>query len=212
VLVEAALAALRDIASPRIADVGTGTGALAIALARELPAARVVATDVSKAALAVALSNIREHGFAERVELRQGDLVEPLRSGPLFDAIVANLPYVTREEWDALEPEVRDHEPSSALIGGEDGLDLVRDLIAQAPVLANVPLVQDIRTMLRVLEHLGAEGWIEPGAGERGATRCRVRMLHEMSPDVPYDIVRTMRATAMVLGPLLARRGRARVS
>jgi UDP-N-acetylglucosamine 1-carboxyvinyltransferase len=79
-------------------------------------------------------------------------------------------------------------------------------------VLDNVPVVQDVRTMLRVLQHLGGEGWVEPGAGPGGIPRAAVHAVREDAHEVPYEIVKTMRASAMVLGPLLARRGRARVS
>jgi UDP-N-acetylglucosamine 1-carboxyvinyltransferase len=78
--------------------------------------------------------------------------------------------------------------------------------------LDNVPLVQDVKTMLRVLEHLGGEGFVEPGAGPDGVSRGVARTREESRHDVPYEIVKTMRASAMVLGPLLARRGAARVS
>ncbi len=91
--------------------------------------------------------------------------------------------------------------------------ELAAALLTTEPVvLDNVPLVQDIRTMMRVLEHLGAETWLEPGAAPDGSARARVRLSAESVCDVPYDIVKTMRASAMVLGPLLARHGRARVS
>lgn len=79
-------------------------------------------------------------------------------------------------------------------------------------ILDNVPLVQDVQTMLRVLEHLGGEGYQEPGVRGAGSSRCVVRSREAGTHDVPYEIVKTMRASAMVLGPLLARRGRARVS
>ena len=91
--------------------------------------------------------------------------------------------------------------------------ELAAALLTDQPVLLdNVPLVQDIRTMLGVLEHLGAEAWLEPSASPDGSPRARVRMLREDAHEVPYETVKTMRASAMVLGPLLARRGRARVS
>ena len=155
VLVEAALAALRGVASPRIADIGTGTGALAVALASEIPSARIVAVDASEEALDLAARNVRELGFEDRIELRLGDLVEPLRGSAPFDAMVANLPYVTEAEWEALEPEVRDFEPRLALVGGPDGLDLVRELIAGAPAV------------------LATDGWLglEIGAGQADAVR-----------------------------------------
>lgn len=113
-----------------IADVGTGSGAMAIALALRLPQARVWATDVSPGALDVARLNCARHGVGDRVELLPGDLLEPL-SRPA-DVIVANLPYVKDADIPQLMPEVRDFEPLAALAGGADGLDLVRLLLARA--------------------------------------------------------------------------------
>lgn len=138
-LVESAVAALGSRGPCRIADVGTGSGAIAIAIASELPQARVLASDVSAAALSVARANARAHGFEDRVIFLEGSLTAPLRDsshgegGVRLDGLVANLPYVTTSEWEQLEPEVRDHEPRHALVGGEDGLDLVRQLVAEAP-------------------------------------------------------------------------------
>jgi release factor glutamine methyltransferase len=112
-------------------DVGTGSGAIAVALAKELPAATVIATDVSLGALAVARRNARRHGIEGRISFRHGDLLMTLDG--YVDLIVANLPYVPVEAWRGLEPEVRDHEPELAIVGGEDGLDLIRSLLHQAP-------------------------------------------------------------------------------
>jgi release factor glutamine methyltransferase len=118
---------------PRLCDVGTGSGAIAIALAVQAPAAEVVAIDVSEAALAIARANATRHGVADRVRFVAGDLLAPVKGEPPFDVIVANLPYVPSPERPQLMPEVRDHEPGLALFGGEDGLDLVRRLIALVP-------------------------------------------------------------------------------
>jgi release factor glutamine methyltransferase len=115
----------------RIADVGTGSGCLAIALACELPGAQVFATDISAAALAVARRNACRHGVAARVHLLQGNLLDAL-AGPPLDLIVSNPPYVGRREADHLPHEVRAHEPAQALYGGECGQELYAPLIAQA--------------------------------------------------------------------------------
>ena len=117
--------------APRIVDVGTGSGAIAVSLARELPSASIIATDLSWGALAVAQKNARRHGVEHRISFRHGDLLLPVHA--YVDFIVANLPYVTSEDWRGLAPEVREHEPALALRGGEDGLDLIRSLLAQAP-------------------------------------------------------------------------------
>ena len=119
-----------------IADVGTGSGAIAVNLAIHLPAARIYAVDLSEAALDVAAWNIRAHAVADRVRLGHGDLLEPL-PGPV-DVIVANLPYIPTGRIPTLQPEVR-QEPQLALDGGKDGLDLVRRLLAQAPGKLNSP-------------------------------------------------------------------------
>lgn len=129
-LVEAALARLRDIRRPRIADIGTGSGCIAVSLARELPEGLVVATDVSPAALRVARANVLRNGV--RVRLIAGDLFKPFGPSAQFDAIISNPPYIRRDGIGALQPEVRDHEPRLALDGGEDGLSVHRRLVACA--------------------------------------------------------------------------------
>jgi release factor glutamine methyltransferase len=115
-----------------IADLCTGSGCLAVALAKNLPDARFVATDISEDALALARSNADRHDVADRLEFRQGDLLAPLAvdgESETFDAITANPPYIPDYEWGDVEPNVKDHEPHLALRGGADGLDLVRPLI-----------------------------------------------------------------------------------
>ena len=119
-----------------IADVGTGSGAIAVNLAIHLPAARIYAIDVSEPALDVAAWNVRAHSVSDRVTLGHGDLLEPLPEP--VDVIAANLPYIPTERLQELQPEVQ-REPSLALDGGPDGLDLVRRLLAQAPEKLNSP-------------------------------------------------------------------------
>jgi release factor glutamine methyltransferase len=114
------------------ADVGTGTGCIALSLAREGPFRRVVATDVSTDALELAAENARRNGLDARVELRAGDLLEPL-AGERHDALVSNPPYIAESERDALQPEVRDFEPAPALFAGADGLALLAPLVVGAP-------------------------------------------------------------------------------
>lgn len=134
-LVERALNWLRRRGAPsggwRIADVGVGSGAIAVSLAIHVHNARIVALDASEGALQVARANCERHGVAERVSLLQGDLLSPVAQ--TFHLIVANLPYVKREELRGLSPDVRDYEPLPALDGGDDGLDLYRRLLRQAP-------------------------------------------------------------------------------
>lgn len=112
-----------------IADVGTGTGAIAINLAIHLPAARIYAIDSTDPVLDVASYNIRAHNVADRVRLLKGDLLEPL--GEPVDLIIANLPYIPTDRIPTLQPEIQ-WEPKQALDGGPDGLNLVRRLLHQA--------------------------------------------------------------------------------
>ena len=149
-LVETALARLGDRTTRwELADVGTGSGCLAIALARELPRARVAATDICPDALAVARRNAARHRAADRVTFHHTDLLDGL-PGP-FDLIVSNPPYVPDGVVDTLAPEVGRHEPAAALRGGPDGLDTVRRLIAAT-------------------DRLRPGGWLvmEVGAGQSG--------------------------------------------
>lgn len=129
-LVEKALELVKGHPGPRIADVGTGSGAIAIALARNLPQARLYAIDISREALEVATLNCQRHGVSSQVQLLQGDLLEPLPEA--VDVIVANLPYVGVAEFKMLDPQL-EKEPRLALAGGGDGLDMIRRLLAQAP-------------------------------------------------------------------------------
>ena len=128
-VVELVLDAVPDRAAPlAVADVATGAGPLALALARELRAARVVATDLSEDALAVARGNAERLGLADRIDFLQGDLLAALPDGESFDVLVSNPPYVPSATIAGLSPEVR-REPRGALDGGHDGLDLLRRLV-----------------------------------------------------------------------------------
>jgi release factor glutamine methyltransferase len=131
-IVEAVLERFPERDTPlAIADVCTGCGCIAVALAHDRPAASVVATDISFEALDVARQNALRHRVADRVVLRHTDLLEGVDA--MFDAIVANPPYVLDDARPALQPEVRDHEPAVALFGGVDGLGLLTRLVAAAP-------------------------------------------------------------------------------
>jgi len=136
ILVEAALAAVRSQGLPedlRLCDLGTGSGAIALALLRELPRARAVATDISEEALAAARANAESLGLAERIEFVRADFAAGPK-GP-FHLVVSNPPYVRTGDIAGLPREVRDHDPALALDGGADGLDAYRALASRFPGL-----------------------------------------------------------------------------
>ena len=116
-----------------IADVGTGSGCIVVALAKELPRANFLALDISPAALQVARRNAARHGLSGRIQFAESNLFDAVGGSPLsFDLIVANPPYVGRREREALSREVREHEPEIALYGGEEGYELYAQLISQS--------------------------------------------------------------------------------
>jgi release factor glutamine methyltransferase len=139
-LVELAL----ELRPRRVLDIGTGSGAVALAIADELPACEVVASDTSVAALEVARANAERLGLADRAELVEAMLPPTAVEGGgstgsnvlPFDLVVANLPYVAEAEWGELEPEVTEWEPREALLGGPDGLDAIRAAIPAAATVA----------------------------------------------------------------------------
>jgi len=136
-LVEAVLAwAATQSPTLRLLDIGTGTGAIALALAKHLPHAEIVACDLSAAALEVARDNAQRLGLGHRVRFLFSDLLmelEPERqSGSRFDAIVSNPPYIPNGDAAEMQPEVRDFEPHAALFAGDDGLEVYRLLVPQA--------------------------------------------------------------------------------
>jgi release factor glutamine methyltransferase len=157
-LVEAALERIGPGA--RVADVGTGSGAVVIALAHERASGVFYGTDRSPAALAVARANAAELGVAQRITFLEGDLLAPLAGLPeALDALVSNLPYIPTADLEGLQTEVRDFEPRAALDGGPDGLALIARLIEGAPAL------------------LRGGGWLllEIGAGQAGPVRSLLR-------------------------------------
>ncbi|HVJ83789.1 MAG TPA: peptide chain release factor N(5)-glutamine methyltransferase [Planctomycetia bacterium] len=132
ILAGEAIRRARENGARTFLDLGTGSGALAVTIAKRVPESNVVAVDFSEAALAVARRNAARHEVAARIEFLQGDWFEPV-AGRTFDVVVSNPPYVADAEWEALDPEVRRHEPKLALVGGVDGLNAVRRIVAAAP-------------------------------------------------------------------------------
>jgi release factor glutamine methyltransferase len=132
-LVETALDFLNGRLSATILDIGTGSGAIAIAIAKNAPAARIVALDIFKVSLEVAAGNARRHRCADRITFLYGDCFAALdivQYGSPFDLIVSNPPYIAEAEFATLAPEVRDFEPRIALAGGRDGMDFYRRIAA----------------------------------------------------------------------------------
>jgi release factor glutamine methyltransferase len=165
-IIEETLRYARERCAPReIVDVGTGSGCIAIALARELPSAHITATDISIGALDVARRNAERHGVAQRIRLVNADLVDDVAPA---DLIVSNPPYIPAGDAASLQPEVAQHEPAAALFGGPgDGLELVRRLLASAAA------------------HLADEGrlMIEFGFGQEAPLR-------EAARDAGWQVVR----------------------
>lgn len=154
-LVEAAIARLKDLPVARIADVGTGSGAIAVALAHALPGAEIVALDISPAALAVAAENAKHNEVRARIRFLESDLLGAV-ANEHFDAVVSNPPYVAESERKSLAAEVREYEPARALFAGPTGLEAYRRLIPDS-----LPLLQ-------------SGGWLmmEIGQGQRDAVRA----------------------------------------
>jgi release factor glutamine methyltransferase len=142
-----------------VLDAGTGSGAVALAVADELPHARVTATDLSIAALEVARANAARLGLAERIEFRPGSVPDDAR----FDLVLANLPYVREDEWERLAPEITRHEPREALVAGPTGLESIRALL-ETSVTGVVALevgagqAPEVASMMRDSGFEGVEG------------------------------------------------------
>jgi release factor glutamine methyltransferase len=169
-LVVEALRLARELPEPNVVDIGTGSGAIAVALARQHKAAKVSATDISPEALAVAQRNAARHGVAERIRFLHGDLFEPIGAEERFDFILSNPPYIAREDLTKLPVGVRDYEPQLALDGGLGGYAVFDRLIHEAP---------------RCLKP-GGYLIVEIGAPQEGPTRQRLGAYpeYELGPTI----------------------------
>jgi release factor glutamine methyltransferase len=159
-VIETVLELARGIPSPRIVDVGTGSGCIALALAKELPDAEIHAVDISCEALVVARANALRHDLGSHIRFQEGDLLTDLPRGGFFDFVVSNPPYIGKSEEEQLPREVREFEPHTALFSGPNGWEVIDRLIPQA-------------------QHaLKPEGWLvmEIGKGQEAALRGQ---LHE---------------------------------
>ncbi len=181
-LVDEAKAAAMGRRTPRVADIGTGSGCLAVTLALELPSAQVIATDISADALTIARGNAEAHGVTSRITFVEASYLTGIAGS--FDLIVSNPPYVRATDEPSLAPEVRDHEPREALFGGEDGLRDIR-AIAQAATTALKPggvLVMEIgfgqaRAVTAVLTAVGLGGEVTIRRDLQGIPRVAVAQL-----------------------------------
>ena len=159
VLVDRCVALLEGVDAPRVLDVGTGSGAIALALADEVPGATVVATDASAGALALAAANAERTGLAARIDLRLGNLLEP--ADGTFDLVVSNPPYVPLPDRVSMQPEIVDWEPDTALFDRGQTAEIVE---TAAPFLkpgAALALELADGSAGRVREQLGAEGYVD---------------------------------------------------
>ncbi len=175
VLVSEALKALAHLngKASNILEIGTGSGAISVALAKELPAAKVVATDLSANALSLAEENALWNGVRERIHFLQGDLLQPIKKGERFDLVITNPPYIPREQFPSLMPEVRDFEPRIALDGGVNGLDFFR------------------RALPAVGEFLDSGGWFLAEMGE-GQDQEILRIAGKSSDLDSFDFVKDL--------------------
>ncbi|HZN36131.1 MAG TPA: peptide chain release factor N(5)-glutamine methyltransferase [Pirellulaceae bacterium] len=149
-----------------VADVGTGSGAIAVAVARHAPQCRVTAIDNNPAALAIARENAAANGVAERIEVVLGDLLGGLPAQPRFAVIASNPPYVSESEFATLAPSVKNHEPRQALVAGPEGTEVIERLIPQAAerLLPGGWLIVELSPMIaaRVVELIAKSGRYEP--------------------------------------------------
>lgn len=169
----------------RVADVGTGSGVLAVCAAKHLPQANIFASDVSEAALAVARENALAHGVADRIEWRAGDLLSPWPAEARFDFILSNPPYVATAEMAELAVDVREYEPRQALEAGPRGTEVIERLIPQAAerlatggwLLCEISpqLADEVSRLVAAQQRLEPGGVVKDSAGQARVVLARRR-------------------------------------
>lgn len=166
----------------RVADVGTGTGCVAVAIASEVPEASIVASDIAQVPLALARGNAEAHGVAERIEVLEQNGLEDanLATGP-FDLIVSNPPYISDGAFPGLMPSVRDFEPRVALTAGPDGLDVIRPLVKRA---AAPDVLSPNGALLLEISDAAQASRVEALCREAGFARVRIRLDYSGVPRV----------------------------
>ncbi|TWU12983.1 Release factor glutamine methyltransferase [Symmachiella macrocystis] len=159
---------------PQILELGTGSGCIAVATAANLPAAKIVAVDISPAALNIAVKNATAHNVAERIDFLEGDLFAPLDSEAQFDFVISNPPYIADAELAQLDADVRDHEPHLALAGGADGLDVIRRILAEVG--------QHLKSGGFLLLEIGSEqGNVLPELIAASGDYCAARIVNDLA-------------------------------
>jgi len=181
---------MEDVTPLRVLDLCTGSGCIPISVAANCPRARLTAVELDADVVDVAQKNAQHNGTADRVEILQGSLFEPLPDEAQFEIIASNPPYVTDQEMDGLQPDVRLHEPHLALCGGADGLEIVRKLLAGAParlVPGGVMLLEIASGQAETVRQLYADtGVFEPAEIVKdlgGRSRVVVARKRPVSPD-----------------------------
>ncbi len=177
-LVEAALAMIPEDEDVFVADIGSGTGAIGLAIAADRPLVKLFSIDVSDAALHCTKANVQKLGFADRVAVLKGSLLEPIPPQRRIDVVVSNPPYIPSAEIDDLSPEIATHEPRLALDGGPDGLDIYRQLIPAAAARATTGVV------------------VEHGDGQHTAVEAMMAEAGLSSIETHTDLTGTVRAVS----------------
>ena len=180
-LVVRSLDLCRGLAGARIVDVGTGSGAIAVVLARHLPGASITAIDISPQAVAVARENVEAHGVADRVRVLEGDLLSGLPEEETFDLIVSNPPYIREDEFAGLPRDVRDFEPRGALVAGPRGVEPLERLAGMAAdrlvtggwLLVEIGPQRASEEVLAAAPHLQAASTLPDDAGIPRIVRAR---------------------------------------